>query len=79
MGKSETVFPVNPVLPLPEAEWAAATFRSRSALGAASWDSISSESEGAECTTPWDAPGRVGDDFAPGRRSREFRFGGMCY
>ena len=66
--------PVNPVLPSPEAEWVAATFRPRSALEAVLWDSIRSEWEGAACTAPWDVPVRVGDDFAPGGLSREFLF-----
>ena len=66
-------FPANPVLSSPEAEWAAATFRPRSALKAVSC-SIRSEREGAACTAPWDVPVRVGDDFAPGGLSREFPF-----
>ena len=65
---------VNPVLPSPEAEWAAATFRPQSALEAVLWDSIRSEWEGAACTVSWDVPVRVGDDFAPGGLSREFSF-----
>ena len=67
-------FPVNPVLSSPEAEWAAATFRPRSALEAVSWNSIRSEWEGAACTAPWDVPVRAGDDFAPGGLSRELLF-----
>ena len=38
-GKVRLSFPVNPVLPSPEAEWAAAAFRPRSALEAVSWAS----------------------------------------
>ena len=67
-------FPVNPVPPSPEAEWAAATFRPRSALEAVSWDSTRFEWERAACTVPWDAQVGVGDDFAPGELSREFPF-----
>ena len=67
-------FPLNPVLPSPQAEWAAATFRPRSALKAVSWDSIRSEWEGAACTAPWDVPVRMGEDFVPGGLSREFPF-----
>ena len=67
-------FPVNPVLPSPEAEWAAATFRPRSALEAVSWDSVRSEWKGVACTAPWDVPVRVGDDSAPGGLSLEFPF-----
>ena len=75
-GKVRLHFPLNPVLPSPEAEWAAATFRPRSALEPVSWDSMRSEWEGAACTAPWDVQVRVGDDLAPGGLSREFPFWG---
>ena len=67
-------FPANPVLPSPEAEWAAAAFRPRDALEAVSWDVISQEWEGAARTVPWDIPVRVGGDFVPGGLAREFPF-----
>ena len=61
-------------LPSPEAEWAAAAFRPRSALEAVSWNVISPEWEGAARTVPWNIPVRVGDDFVPGGLAREFPF-----
>ena len=67
-------FPVNPILPSPEAEWAAANFHPRSALEVILWDSIRFEWEGAACTVPWDVVVRVGDDFAPGGLPRESPF-----
>ena len=73
-GKVRLSFPANPVLPSPEAEWAAAAFRPRSALEAVSWDVISPEWEGAAHTAPWNIPVRVGDDFVPGGLAREFPF-----
>ena len=73
-GKVRLSLPINPVLPLPEAEWAVAAFRPRSALEAVSWDVISPELEGAVCTVPWDVSVRVRDDFVPGGLSKEFPF-----
>ena len=73
-GKVRLSFPANPVLPAPEAEWAAEAFRPRSALETVSWDSISPEWEGAAHTAPWNIPVRVGDDFVPGGLAREFPF-----
>ena len=72
-GKVRLSFPANPVLPSPEAEWAAAAFRPRSAFEVVSWDVISPEWEGA-AHAPWNIPVRVGDDFVPGGLAREFPF-----
>ena len=67
-------FPVNPVLPSPEAGWEATSFCSASAIEATSWGFLCSGLEGAACTAPWDVPFRVGDDFVPGGLSRAFLF-----
>ena len=66
--------PANPVFSSPEAKWAAAAFRPRSALEAVSWDIISPEWEGAARTAPWDGPVRVGHGFVPGGLARELPF-----
>ena len=72
MGESTAVFPVNPGLPSPEAEWAAAAFPPRFALEAVPFNVISPEWEGAACTAPWDVPVRMGENFVPGGLAREF-------